>query len=107
MQWTICHYQLHLVKTLLRGCQLMVCYQPISISFVFQFSCCVFESESESEVAQLCLTLFDPRDCNLPGFSVHGILQARVLEWVAIFLLQGIFLTQGSNPGVPHSRQML
>ena len=85
----------------------MVCYQPISISFVFQFSCCVFESESESEVAQLCLTLFDPRDCNLPGFSVHGILQARVLEWVAIFLLQGIFLTQGSNPGVPHSRQML
>ena len=83
----------------------MVCYQPVSISFVFQFSCCVFESESE--VAQLCLTLFDPMDCSLPGSSVHGILQARVLEWVAIFLLQGIFLTQGSNPGLPHSRQIL
>ena len=34
--------------------------------------------ESESEVAQLCLTLCDPVDCNLPGFSVHGILQARI-----------------------------
>ena len=34
--------------------------------------------------AQLCPTLCDPVDCNLPGFSVHGILQARVLEWVAI-----------------------
>ena len=34
--------------------------------------------ESESEVAQLCLTLCDPVDCNLPGFSVHGILQSRI-----------------------------
>ena len=41
------------------------------------------------------------------GASLHGILQARVLEWVAIFLLQGIFPTQGSNPGLPHSRQTL
>ena len=39
----------------------------------------------ESEVAQLCLTLCDPMDCSLPGSSVHGIFQARVLEWVAIF----------------------
>ena len=37
-----------------------------------------------SEVAQLCPTLCDPRDCRLPGSSVHGILQARVLEWGAI-----------------------
>jgi len=36
--------------------------------------------KSESEVAQLCLTLHDPMDCSLPGSSVHGILQARVLE---------------------------
>ena len=35
-------------------------------------------------VAQLCPTLCDPMDCNPPGFSVHGILQARILEWVAI-----------------------
>ena len=35
-------------------------------------------------VAQLCLTLYDPMDCSLPGSSIHGILQARILEWVAI-----------------------
>ena len=40
--------------------------------------------KSESEVAQSCLTLRDPMDCNLPGSSVHGIFQARVLEWGAI-----------------------
>ena len=40
--------------------------------------------ESESEVAQLCLTLSDPMDCSLPGSSIHGIFQARVLEWGAI-----------------------
>src|SRR5574340_768158 len=40
--------------------------------------------KSESEVAQLCLTVRDPMDCSLPGSSVHGIFQARVLEWGAI-----------------------
>ena len=40
--------------------------------------------KSESEVAQLRLTLCDPMDCGLPGSSTHGIFQARVLEWVAI-----------------------
>ena len=40
--------------------------------------------KSESEVTQSCLTLRDPMDCSLPGSSVHGIFQARVLEWVAI-----------------------
>ena len=38
----------------------------------------------ESEVTQLCLTLSDPMDCSLPGSSVHGIFQAKVLEWGAI-----------------------
>ena len=42
------------------------------------------ERKKESEVAQSCLTLCDPIDCILPGSSVHGIFQARVLEWVAI-----------------------
>ena len=42
--------------------------------------------KSESEVAQLFLTLSDPMDCSLPGSSIHGIFQARVLEWVAIAL---------------------
>ena len=40
--------------------------------------------ESESKVSQLCLTLNDPMDCSLPGSSVHGIFQARVLEWGVI-----------------------
>ena len=40
--------------------------------------------KSGSEVTQLCPTLSDPMDCRLPGSSIHGIFQARVLEWVAI-----------------------
>ena len=40
----------------------------------------IWHKLSESEVAQLCLTLCNPVDCNPPGFSVHGILQARILE---------------------------
>ena len=40
--------------------------------------------KSESQIAQLCLTLRDPVDCSLPGSSAHGIFQARVLEWDAI-----------------------
>ena len=50
---------------------------------------------------QLC----DPVDGSPPGSSVHGILQARILEWVAISFSRGIFPTQGSNPGLPHCRQ--
>ena len=42
------------------------------------------KAKSESKVSQSCLTLSDPMDCSLPGSSIHGILQARVLEWVAI-----------------------
>ena len=108
--------------------------------------------KSESEVAQSCLTLCDLMDCSLPGSSIRGIFQARVLEWGAIafsvykaseseitqlrptlfdlmdcslpdlcpwdflakgtgvgfhFLLQGIFPTQESNPGLLHCRQTL
>ena len=45
--------------------------------------------ESENEVTQSCPTLWDPMDCSLPCSSVHGILQARVLEWVAISFSRG------------------
>ena len=55
-------------------------------------------------VAQLCVTLCDPVDRSPPGSSVHGILQARILEYA---LLQGIFPTQGSNLGPLHCRQIL
>ena len=58
-------------------------------------------------VAQSCLTLFDPMDSSPPGSSVHGILQARILEWVAISFPRGIFTTQGSNPGLLHCKQIL
>ena len=44
----------------------------------------ITESEAKVVVAQSCLTLCDPMDCSPPGSSVHGILQARILEWVAI-----------------------
>ena len=43
--------------------------------------------KSESEVAQSCLTLSNPMDCSLPGSFIHGIFQARVLEWLAIAFL--------------------
>ena len=48
----------------------------------FTFQC--MKVKCESEVAQLCLTLSDPMDCSLPGSSVHGVFQARGLEWGAI-----------------------
>ena len=57
-------------------------------------------------VAQLCPTLCDPMDCSPPGSSVHGILQARILEWVAVPFSR-IFPNQGSNPGLLHCRQIL
>ena len=45
--------------------------------------------------------------CNPIDYKVHGILQARILEWVSLSFLQGIFPTQGSNPGLPHCRWIL
>ena len=60
-----------------------------------------------SLVIQSCLTLCDPTDCNPLGSSVHGIFQARILEWVAIPFCRGIFLIQGLNLGLLHCRQIL
>ena len=57
-------------------------------------------------VTQSRPTLCDPMDCSPPGSSVRGILQARVLEWVAISLLQGILPTQRLNPGLLHCGQI-
>ena len=55
---------------------------------------------------QSCLTLCDPTDCSLTCSSVHGILQTRILEWVAMPSSR-IFLTQGSNLGLLNDRQSL
>ena len=58
------------------------------------------ENESESEVAQICPALCNPMVCSLPGSSLHGIFQARVLECVAISF-SNVSPTQGLNPGSP------
>ena len=69
---------------------------------------CIFKLvvESESVVAQ-GLTLWDPMECSLSGSSVHGIFPGKSAGVDCHFLRQGIFLTQESNPGLPHCRQML
>ena len=76
----------------------------VGCHFVLQ---CV-KVKSESEVAQSCLILSDPMDCSFPGSSVHGIFQARVLEWgaIAFFILsvlEAIKMNQllSSNLGFP------
>ena len=58
--------------------------------------------KSESEVAQSCPTLSDPMDCNPPDSSVHGVFQARVLEWGAIaFSIQAILNKKEERGGLP------
>ena len=54
------------------------------------------------KVTQSCPILCNPMD-----YTIHGILQARKLEWVAFPFSRGIFPTQGSNPGLPHCRRIL
>ena len=53
--------------------------------------------KSESEVAQSCPTLSDPMDCSFPGSSVHGIFQARVLEWINLNSGVGFFDPRKQN----------
>ena len=55
-------------------------------------------------VTQSCLALCGPMDYL---YTVHGIIQARILEWVAFPFSKGIFPTQCSNPGLPHFRQII
>ena len=57
--------------------------------------------KSESEVAQLCPTFSYPMDCSPPGSSVHGIFQARVLEWGAIAFSEDWSLPPSKNPPLP------
>ena len=58
---------------------------PTGVGRHFLLQC--MKVKSESEVAESCLTHSDPMDCSLPGSSIHGIFQARVLEWDAIALV--------------------
>ena len=62
--------------------------------------------KSESEIAQLCLTLSEPMDCSPPSSSAHGIFQARVLEWgVIAFSIEGLNL--GNTKGLGETRASL
>ena len=58
----------------------MLCYfqMQCKVNQLYIFMCCA------CSVTELCLNLCDSRDCSPPGSSVHGILQARILEWVAM-----------------------
>ena len=113
-------------------------YTGVGCHFLLQ----CMKVKSESEVTQSCPILSDPMDCSLRDSSIHGIFQAKVLEWGAtafsrgssqprdrtlqadslsaeppekpkntgvgsLSLLQGIFPTQGLNPGLLHCRQIL
>ena len=62
----------------------------------------IYYETEKLKVTQSCPTLCDPMDC-----IVHGILQARTLEWVAFSFSRGSFPTQGSNPGLLYCRQIL
>ena len=63
----------------------------------------IWQSEKvKVKVAQLCLTVWNPKD-----FTVHGILQVRILEWVAFLFFRGIFPRQRATPGLPHCRWIL
>ena len=57
--------------------------------------------KSESEVVQSCPILSDPMDCSVPGSSVHGIFQARVLEWGPRYFLVEVYMVLGPFLQVP------
>ena len=81
--------------------QRMTCPQAASASHhLGQWDALIHLTDGWSEVAQSCPTLCYPMDCSLPGSSVHGIFQARVLEWVAI-PSPGYLPDPGIEPGSP------
>ena len=84
---------------------LHLCVNPDSLLLATQRT--VLRRTLKMFVFQSFPTLWDPMHCSPPGSSVHGILQAKILEWVCHVLLQGIFPTLGSNPALLHCRQIL
>ena len=84
------------------------------VSYILDLELCVLECFSfflsacmHAKSLLLCPTLCNTMDCSLLGSSVHGILQVRILEYVAISFSWGIFLTQGSIPWLLQCRQIL
>ena len=80
----------------------MLSFRMANRKFFFLYVCLL----STSEVAQSCPTLCEPMDCSLPGSSVHGIFQARILEWVAISFSRNL-PNPGIEPGLLHCTQTL
>ena len=107
----IAHRVLSLVNTVFKLCNISLdtlnqVLSDCSIMFLQQHLCVIFSGNTvllqgmvkvKVLVAQSCLILCNSMDCSPPVSSVHGILQVRVLEWVAIPFSRGIFLTQGPN----------
>ena len=87
--------QLELTYTLIGGSPSTTPYKTVWYCLLKMMACmgcvcvCVCVYVCMSVHAQLCQTLYDPMDCNLSGSSVHGIFQARILEWVAISFSRG------------------
>ena len=79
-----------ILEKLCRCYQMFIFDSIFSSEFYSQILSCVWREEVKwSEVAQLCPTLWDPMDCSPPDSSIHEILQARLLEWVAISFSRG------------------
>ena len=71
-------------RAFLRQKNFVLLGQNLVLCTKYQLNLFMTTMKNESEVAQSCLTLCNPMGCSLPGSSVHGIFQARILEWVAI-----------------------
>ena len=92
----------------LRPHGLVACQVPLFMEFSRQeywIQIITLYTSNVCSVAKSCPSLCDIMDCSPPGFSVHGILQARIQEWVATPSCRGS--SQGSNPGLPHCRHLL
>ena len=75
-------------------------FRSTDSSYMIQSHKDMMKVKSESEVAQSCPTFCDPMDCSLPGSSVHGIFQARILDWVE-FPSPGDLPNAGIEPRSP------
>ena len=93
---SFCYYKFWLQTLILRNWAVLW----VDVQLPLSFWCKVL-------AAHLCLTLCDPVDCSRPGSSIHGILQARTLEWVAIPFSGGSFWPRDWTPGLRYCRQIL
>ena len=83
------------------GCPLLKIPQEDRISILLENAC------MRAKLLQSCPTLCNPMDCSPPGYSVHGICQAGILEWVAISSSRGSSRPRGLIQGLLHCRQIL